>query len=281
MLKSLNIKGKLYQLESPMVMGILNITPDSFFDGGKYSNIDKAISQISEMLDFGVDIIDIGAMSSRPGAKIIDINTEWGRLEPILNQILKVFPELIFSIDTIRAEIAERCIVDYGAAMINDISGGEFDDNMFKLIANTKTPYIIMHMRGTPETMNSKTDYDDIIIDLVTYFSKKVKILRDYGVNDIIIDPGFGFAKSIEQNYLLLNKLQHLEILELPLLIGLSRKSMVWKYLGIKPEDSLSATQVLNTIAILNGANILRVHDVKETMQTIKLIKAYLENANQ
>ena len=269
--KTLNIRGELLLLHKPLVMGILNITPDSFYDGGKFSDIDKVKRGIENMLEEGVDIIDIGAMSSRPGAEMIDEKTEWERLEPVLKLINKYFTKIPFSIDTIRASIAEKSLRDYGAAMINDISAGNIDAKMFDTIAKYNVPYIIMHMRGTSENMQKNTEYGDIINEILYFFSEKINKLNQLGINDIIIDPGFGFSKTIEQNYFLLNNLDKFNVFELPLMAGLSRKSMAWKYLGITPEEALCPTQSLNTIAINKGVNIIRVHDVKPARQLVDM----------
>jgi dihydropteroate synthase len=271
--KFLNLKGDLVSCSNPLIMGILNITPDSFFDGGKHNSIDKAKERINQMLTEGVDIIDIGAMSSRPGAEIISEDEEWNRLEPILNMICKYYPNLKFSVDTFRSNIAEKSYCDFGASIINDISGGELDKNMLTVIARHNIPYILMHLRGNPLTMQKMTNYDDIIKELNLFFSKKINELNKLGVNDIIIDPGFGFAKTIEQNYFLLNNLDKLLIHNTPILVGLSRKSMAWKYLKINPSESLYASQSLNTIALLKGANILRVHDISPTKQLVDIYK--------
>lgn len=270
---TINLRGKLLELDKPIVMGILNITPDSFYDGGKYHKEGNSIDRITQLIEEGADIIDIGAMSSRPGAMLLEPEIEWERLEPHLIKISQKFPDTVFSLDTIHAKNAERAFCDYGISIINDISGGELDRNMFATIAKHNIPYILMHMRGTPKTMKKLTNYDNIIEELLLYFSKKINELNQMGVSDIIIDPGFGFSKTINQNYFLLNHLNSFKIMELPILVGLSRKSMIYKLLNISPAESLNATQVLNTIAVINGANILRVHDVKQAVEMVKIIE--------
>lgn len=268
---TINLKGQLIEFRKPMVMGILNITPDSFYKGSRVSESEDIKARMSKMFEDGADIIDIGAMSSRPGAKIIDEQEEWSRLEPILKTISKNFTDKYFSIDTLSASIAERSVKDFGVSIINDISGGEYDKDMFDTVAKCKVPYIMMHMIGTPENMQQNVNYDSIIDDLILYFSKKISELKNLGVNDIILDPGFGFSKTINQNYKILKQLEKFEILEMPILVGLSRKSMIWKHLNLSAETALNGTSVLNTIALNNGANILRVHDVIEAKQCVEL----------
>ncbi len=268
---TINLKGQLIGFEKSLVMGILNITPDSFYKDSRLSDSENIKDRIDKMFTDGADIIDIGAMSSRPGAKIIDEKEEWSRLEPVLSTISKDFANKHFSIDTLRASIAERSVTEYGISIINDISGGEFDKNMFKAVAKCNVPFIIMHMVGTPDNMQKNVNYESIIDDIILYISDKTQKLKSLGVNDVIIDPGFGFSKTVDQNYFLLNKLEEFKIFELPILAGLSRKSMIWKLLGLKPETALNGTSVLNTIALNNGANILRVHDVVEAKQCVEL----------
>ncbi len=255
-------------------MGVLNLTPDSFYDGGKYKNENEILHQTERMLSDGATFIDLGAYSSRPGADHVTTEEEKRRITPIVSLLTKQFPEALLSIDTFRSEIALACI-DRGAAMINDISAGNLDDQMFETIAKTKVPYIMMHMRGTPQTMKSLEQYDDLLHDMNLYFSEKIALAKQYGINDIIIDPGFGFAKNIAQNFNLLKQLALLNFSETPILAGLSRKSMIYKTLGITASEALNGTTALNTIALLNGASILRVHDVKEAMQCIKLVEMY------
>lgn len=271
--KTLNFKGKLIDLTSPIVMGVLNVTPDSFYDGGRYEK-DAAVllRQAEKILQEGATIIDIGGYSSRPGADPISAEEEKKRTINAIELVSKSFPEAYISVDTFRAEVA-RDAVNAGACMINDISGGNLDDHMFDTVASLQVPYVLMHMRGTPQTMNELNKYDDLIGEITDYFQMKLTQLREKGVADVIIDPGFGFAKTIDQNYELLRKLQDFQILDVPVLAGLSRKSMLYKRLKITADEALNGTTVLNTLAILNGASILRVHDVKEAIQTIKILK--------
>ena len=269
--KTIQLKGEILDLRTPRVLGIINITPDSFFDGSKYQH-EKAILQRAEaILDEGADIIDIGGYSSRPGADDISISEEIRRVVPAIGLILKKFPDAKISIDTFRAEVAEKAI-EAGACMINDISGGELDPAMFETVCKLNVPYILMHMKGNPQNMIHLNQYEDILSEILTYFEKKVYILKESGLKDIIIDPGFGFAKDIQQNFFLLKHLDYFQILGLPLLAGISRKSMIYKTLNIKAEDSLNGTTVLNTVALQNQASFLRVHDVKQAVEAIKLL---------
>lgn len=272
--RTLNVGGKLIDLNSPKVMGILNITPDSFFAGSRSQTDKEIILRTEKMLIDGADFIDIGAYSSRVGAQNISVEEELSRLLPAIKLLKENFPDIILSVDTFRAEVASKAI-DAGAHIINDISGGELDKEMFKIVGELKVPYILMHMKGTPQTMVNLNQYEDLAIDVYTYFFDKVNQLRNLGVNDIILDPGFGFAKNVNQNFSLLKQLEVFYSLELPMLIGLSRKSMIWRTLGIKPEEALNGTSVLNTVALQKGASILRVHDVKEANECIKLMEAY------
>lgn len=253
-------------------MGILNLTPDSFYDGGQYQDELFALKQVEKMLNEGATFIDIGAYSSRPNAVNIDEDEELGRIVPMVELILKEFPETLISIDTFRSKIANECI-KVGASMVNDISAGKLDEMMLETVANLHVPYIMMHMRGTPQTMQKQTDYDNLLKEIIFYFSERMAAARALGIVDLIVDPGFGFAKTIEQNYEILNKLELFKMLELPLLAGLSRKSMAYKPLGLTSKEALNGTTVLNTIALQKGASILRVHDVKEAMECIKLVK--------
>lgn len=277
---TINLRGELKNLETPLVMGILNITPDSFFEGSRHINNKNIARTIKQMFDDGADIIDIGAMSSRPGAEIISEDEEYNRLKPVFETIISDFPDKNFSIDTIRASIAKKAVCDYGFAIINDITGGNFDAQMFATVAECKVPFIVMHMRGNPADMQQLTDYQSITDEIILYFSQIVRPLNNMGVNDIIIDPGFGFSKTIEQNYYLLNKLDTFKILDLPILAGLSRKSMIWKSLNISPSEALNGTSVLNSIALQKGANILRVHDVKEAKEVVHLHSLLKANQN-
>jgi dihydropteroate synthase len=271
-MKQINCNGKLVDLSSAKIMGILNITPDSFFDGGKYNVPIQIISQVEKMLNEGATFIDVGAYSSRPGAKHISEEEELNRILPVIQLLAKEFSDIIISVDTFRSKIAEHCI-DNGASLVNDISAGSMDSNMFITIAKLQVPYIIMHMQGTPKNMQSNPTYNDIVNEVLFYFSKKIVELRDLGVNDIITDVGFGFGKTLEHNYHLLKNLSLFKNLEVPILAGVSRKSMLFKPLNISPKEALNATTSANTIALLNGANILRVHDVKEAMQAIKVVE--------
>jgi dihydropteroate synthase len=267
---TINCKGQIIDLSTPKIMGILNITPNSFYDGGKYSLENNAISQVEKMLIEGATFVDIGAYSSKPNAEFVSEEEELNRIIPVVKAILKEFPETLLSVDTFRSSIAQECI-DNGAALINDISAGNLDEKMIEVIASNNVPYIMMHLRGTPQTMQSQTNYDNIIKEIITYFSDKINKARSFGINDLIIDPGFGFAKTTNQNYEILSNLELFKILELPLLTGVSRKSIIYKTLDISPDEALNGTTVLNTIAITKGATILRVHDVKEAMECVKL----------
>ncbi len=267
---TISCKGKLIDLSSPKVMGILNITPDSFYDGGLY-NDDKAIlNQVERMLNEGATFIDVGAYSSRPNANHISEDEELKRIIPIVELVLKQFPESLLSIDTFNSNVAKQCI-ETGACLINDISAGKLDTNMMSIIADLNVPYIMMHLKGTPQTMQQHINYDDLLKDMLFYFSERIAEARNLGIVDLIIDPGFGFAKTLEQNFELLNKLELLKMIELPILVGLSRKSMIYKTLENSAMEALNGTTALNTIALQNGANILRVHDVKEAVECIKL----------
>lgn len=269
---TINCKGELIDLSSPKVMGILNITPDSFFDGGKYKSDADFLNQTEKMLSEGASFIDVGAYSSRPNAVFVSEEEEIKRLTPIVALLVKEFPEIILSIDTFRAEVAKAAI-DSGAAIINDISAGLLDEKMLQVIADKKVPYIMMHMRGTPQTMTTLTDYEDIVKEMILYFSERIAAARSFGINDIIIDPGFGFAKTIEQNYEVMQKLELFQMLELPLLSAISRKSMIYKVLDTNSQEALNGTTFLNTISLMKGAKILRVHDVKEAVECVTLFE--------
>lgn len=269
---TININGLLMDFSTPKVMGILNLTPDSFYDGGKYNNEVDSLKQTELMISEGADFIDVGAYSSRPNAKNISLTEELNRIKPIIKSLIREFPEVKISVDTFRAEVAEAAIGE-GAVLINDISGGELDQEMFKTVAKLKVPYILMHMKGSPQTMVNESHYTNIVSEVTQYFLKKIKDLRSLGVLDIIIDPGFGFAKTPNQSFELLNNLNLLKILEVPILAGLSRKSMIYKSLNISPENALNGTTAANTIALLKGANMLRVHDVKPALEAIQLVK--------
>lgn len=270
---TINCKGKLIDLSNPKVMGVLNVTPDSFYDGGTYTNKGSILKQVERMLSEGATFIDVGAYSSRPNADHVSEDEELRRILPIIHLILDKFPETLISIDTFRSKIANACI-KAGAALINDISAGKLDDNMLETIAELQVPYIMMHMRGTPQTMQSLTEYDDLVKDILFYFSERITAARDLGIIDIIVDPGFGFAKTLDQNFELLNKLELFKIIEKPILVGVSRKSMIYKTLETSAKHALNGTTVLNTIGLQKGASILRVHDVKEAVECVKLLKS-------
>lgn len=267
---TINCKGILVDLSTPKVMGILNVTPNSFFDGGKYKNETEILSQVEKMLLDGATFIDIGAYSSKPNAEFVSEQEEISRIVPVVDLVLKHYPETLISIDTFRSEVVKASI-ESGAAIINDIAAGNLDEKMFEIIAKYNAPYIMMHMRGNPQTMQTLTDYDDIVKEMLFYFSEKVAKARSFGINDLIIDPGFGFAKTIAQNYEVFQKMELFNMLELPLLVGISRKSMIYKTLGTTIENALNGTTVLNTLALTKGAKILRVHDVKEAMECVTL----------
>ena len=268
---TIDCNSKLLDLSTPAIMGILNLTDDSFYDGGQHNSIKKAILQTEKMLDEGAKIIDIGAYSSRPKAKHISLDEEWQRLEKTLQIINKEFPQAILSVDTFRSEIARRSVHN-GADIINDISAGNLDLEMFDTIAELHVPYIIMHMQGTPQSMQNNPQYNCIEKEVMNFFNTKIKTLQQKGVNNIIIDPGFGFGKTLEHNYLLLNNLEKLHTLELPLLVGISRKSMIYKVLETDAKNSLNGTTAINSLCLIKGASILRVHDVKEAVECVKLI---------
>ncbi|WP_159017857.1 dihydropteroate synthase [Algibacter sp. L3A6] len=270
---TINCKGTLIDLSSPKVMGILNLTPDSFYDGGQYKDEKSILNHTEKMLTEGATFIDIGAYSSRPNADHVSEAEELKRILPIVELLTTTFPEILISIDTFRSEVAKQAI-ETGAALINDISAGKLDDNMLKTVAALHVPYIMMHMCGTPQTMQQHTNYNNLVKDIIFYFSKRLMAAKELGIMDLIVDPGFGFAKTLEQNFQLLNTLELFNILEKPLLVGVSRKSMIYKTLNNTAKEALNGTSVLNTIALLKNASILRVHDVKEAMETIKLVES-------
>lgn len=270
--KKLNINGQLLNLSAPLVMGILNVTPDSFYSGSRKQTESDIEERIQTILKEGGTMIDVGGYSSRPNAEEVSAEEEMTRLSAALKIIQKNYSAVPVSVDSFRADVARRCVEQYGVAMINDISAGEMDARMFETVASLRVPYIMMHMRGTPSTMQKYTGYTDMMEDIMMYFSRKIRELRLLGVADVVIDPGFGFSKTLEQNFILMNKLSDFAVFELPLLVGVSRKSMIYKTLNCSPEESLSGTITLNTVALQNGANILRVHDVKAAADTIKII---------
>ena len=269
--QTINIKGNLIGLETPLVMGIVNITPDSFYKGSRKQSEKEVVERVQQIIDQGGTIIDIGGQSTAPTSIMQTAKEELERITPALSLIQREFPDAILSIDTFYAEVAKTVVEKYGVAMVNDISGGQIDEKMFATVAELKVPYILMHMRGTPQTMQKLTDYDNLIEDIIYYFSEKIAHLNSLGVNDIIVDPGFGFSKTLEQNFELMAYIKYFHIFDTPLLVGISRKSMTYKPLGTNAEGSLNATTVLNTYALQSGANILRVHDVKEAVECIKL----------
>lgn len=272
MKKTLNIAGKLLDLSTPQVMGILNVTPDSFFSGSRVLQIEDAYKKADKMLSEGASMLDIGGHSTRPGADAVSEEEELNRVLPVVEMLRKRFPEAIISIDSFRASVARKSI-EAGAHIINDIAGGNLDPLMFEAVAELNVPYILMHSRGTPQTMKELNQYDDLVTDVLRELQAKIYQLRQLGVKDIVADMGFGFAKNADQNYVLLRELQAFEALGVPLLVGVSRKSMIWRKLDITPDQSLNGTTALNTVAILNGANILRVHDVKEAIEVVKLVR--------
>lgn len=268
---TINCKGNLIDLSTPKVMGILNITPDSFYDGGKYKDAVGILNQVEKMLQDGATFIDVGAYSSKPGAEYVSEIEELNRLLPVIELIVKTFPEALLSVDTFRSKVAEKAVAN-GVAIVNDISAGMLDEKMLETVAHLQVPYIMMHMKGTPQTMQSFTTYENLVKEMMFYFSERIRKARSFGLNDLIVDPGFGFAKTLEQNYELLQKLAYFRILELPLLVGLSRKSMIYKLLEISSNEALNGTSILNTIALQKGASILRVHDVKEAVECVTLL---------
>lgn len=269
---TINCGGTLINLSQPLIMGIVNITPDSFYKGSRYQNEESIFLRVQQIIDEGGSIIDIGGYSSRPNADNISVEEEIKRLSLALTIIKKHYPNAILSIDTFRSEVVETIYNKFGAFIVNDISAGELDADMFKTVGHLKLPYIAMHMKGTPQTMLHETQYNDLINDVIAYFVDKVKRLIDVGVHDIILDPGYGFSKNIDQNYELLARLDEFNIFELPLLVGISRKSMIYKLLDTTPTEALNGTTVLNTIALQKGADILRVHDVKQAVECIKIV---------
>jgi len=268
----INCKGRLIDLSVPKIMGILNITLDSFYDGGRRTSLEEHLAQAERMLLEGADFIDIGSYSSRPGAKDISEEEELQRILPVVEALVEKFPDIVISIDTFRSEVARQS-VEAGAAIINDISAGNLDDKMMETVAQLQVPYIMMHMRGNPTTMKDLNQYEDLTQDVLSYFSEKIDLARKLGINDLIIDPGFGFSKNIPQNFELLSHLELFGNLNLPILSGLSRKSLIYKTFNTTPQEALNGTTVLNTVSLMKGAHILRVHDVKEAVECVKLIE--------
>lgn len=268
--KTLNCNGKLISIEQPLVMGILNVTPDSFFDGGKYQNEKAVLDRAEQILNEGGNIIDVGGMSSRPNAEIIDVDEELQRVIPVIEKLSTTFPEAIISIDTVQSEVANRAC-EAGASMINDISGGNIDNAIFDAAIKNKVPYILMHIQGTPKNMQDNPKYENVVLEILDYFIEKIGKLREKEMIDIIVDPGFGFGKSIDHNYQILKKLHIFKMLEVPIMVGLSRKSMIYKVLETDAQNALNGTTALHMIALQQGARLLRVHDVKEAVETVKL----------
>ena len=267
---NINIRGRLFDLSKPKVMGILNLTPDSFYDGGVHNEINKIEDHVNKMVNDGMDILDIGGYSSKPGAKNISVDEELSRVIPILKHIRKIFPELVISIDTFRSKIASASINE-GADIINDISGGTLDKNMMSIVAKNNCPYILMHMQGNPQNMQNDPSYENVTLEIIQYLAQRIKIAHDNNIVDIIVDPGFGFGKTLEHNFEILNNLEKFNVLDTPILAGFSRKSMIYKTLKTSSEKALNGTSSLNTIALTKGAKILRVHDVKEAKECIIL----------
>ncbi|SFE89456.1 dihydropteroate synthase [Thermoflexibacter ruber] len=269
--KTLQVKGDLLDLSTPLVMGILNNTPDSFYDGGKYNNLKSISERAEKMLIEGATFLDIGGYSTRPNAEDISVKEELSRVLPVIKEINRLFPQSYISIDTFRAEVAKAAVQE-GACIINDISGGQLDEKMFATVSQLQVPYILMHSRGTPQTMSQMTSYNHILEDLIFYFQDRLHTLKQLSCKDIIVDLGFGFAKTIEQNHFLLHHLPYFKVLNCPILVGVSRKSMIFKKLGIGSQEALNGTTALHALAVKNGASILRVHDVKEAIEVIKLL---------
>lgn len=267
---NINIRGRLFDLSKPKVMGILNLTPDSFYDGGVHNEINKIENHVNKMVNDGMDILDIGGYSSKPGAKNISVDEELSRVIPILKHIRKIFPELVISIDTFRSKIASASLNE-GADIINDISGGTLDKNMMSIVAKNNCPYILMHMQGNPQNMQNDPSYENVTLEIIQYLAQRIKIAHDNNIVDIIVDPGFGFGKTLEHNFEILNNLEKFNVLDTPILAGFSRKSMIYKTLKTSSEKALNGTSSLNTIALTKGAKILRVHDVKEAKECIIL----------
>lgn len=268
---TINVKGKLLDLSHPVVMGILNVTPDSFYQNSRKQTENDIVKRVGQIISEGGTIIDIGGQSSNPKSSLLSAEEELERLKPALTAINREFPEAILSVDTFYGKVAEICVNEYGVTIINDISGGEIDKNMFETVARLKVPYVLMHMRGTPQTMSALTDYNNLLQDIFYYFSEKTAHLRQMGVNDLIIDPGFGFSKTLDQNYELMAALRGFKIFDAPILAGISRKRMIYNLTESSADESLNGTTVLNTFALQNGANILRVHDVKAAVEAIRI----------
>ncbi|CAA6799711.1 MAG: Dihydropteroate synthase (EC [uncultured Aureispira sp.] len=274
---TINCRGTLLDLSSPVVMGILNITPDSFYEGSRMKTEDQVRAQVEKMLEEGAQIIDIGGVSSRPGADFVSVDEELSRVVPIINLLTKCYPEALLSIDTYRAKVAKESI-DAGIHLMNDISASSIDEGLLDVVAAGKVPYVLMHMKGTPQDMQQQASYDSVVVEVMDFFLKKIALLKSKGIQDIIIDPGFGFGKTIEHNYQLLNHLSVYKALEMPILAGISRKSMIWKVLKNTPQEALQGTTALHVIALQNGANLLRVHDVRPAVEAIQLMQVLADN---
>ena len=272
---TLNVRGRLLDLSKPQVMGILNVTPDSFYAGSRMETEEAVRRRVRQIIAEGGSMIDVGAYSSRPGAADVSAEEEMERLRRGMSIVREEAPEIPVSVDTFRADVAKMAVEELGVDIINDISGGELDKEMFKTVAKLGVPYILMHMKGTPQTMQQAPHYEDLMKEVMLYFAEKVQQLRDLGQKDIVLDPGYGFAKTIDHNYELLKHQEMLEVFELPLLVGVSRKSMIYRFLGSSPEEALNGTTVLNTLALQKGANILRVHDVKEAVEVVRLVEKF------
>lgn len=275
----INVNGSLLDLSQPRVMGILNVTPDSFYAGSRTQTEAEIVRRVKQIVSEEAAIIDIGAYSSRPNADNVSAREEMERLRMGLKILFEIQPDAVVSVDTFRADVARMCVEEYGVAIINDIAAGEMDANMFHTVAALNVPYIMMHMQGTPQSMQQHPHYDNLLKEVFLYFARKVQQLRDLGVKDIILDPGFGFGKTMEHNYELLSHLEEFRIFELPLLVGVSRKSMIYRLLDITPQEALNGTTVLDTICLLKGADILRVHDVKEAVETVRIVQAMRNNS--
>lgn len=273
---TINVGGKLLDLSEPQVMGILNVTPDSFYSASRKNTEQEIADRVNAILAEGGSMVDIGAYSSRPGADDVSAQEEMNRLRGGLKILRSIAPDAVVSVDTFRADVAKMCVEEYGVQIINDISGGELDNRMFNTVAELGVPYILMHMKGDPQTMQNGPHYDDLLTEMLQYFGSKVQQLHELGVKDVILDPGFGFAKTLEHNYELMNRMQDLQVLQLPMLVGVSRKSMIYRLLGTSPEEALNGTSVLNTLALLKGASILRVHDVKAATEVVQIVKKML-----
>ena len=278
---SLNLKGQLVTIDHPWVMGIVNVTPDSFYSGSRVTDEQTLIERVQAMIADGVDVVDVGACSTRPGSESVDAQGEMDRLEWALAVIRRVAPDMILSVDTYRSAVARRCVEQWGVDIINDISGGTLDEKMFQTVADLRVPYVLMHMRGTPETMSRLTDYDNVAADVLEWMARRIDEMRQIGVSDIIADPGFGFAKTVEQNFELLSRLEAFHALEAPLLVGVSRKRMIYTPLDCDADHALNGTTVVNTIALMQGAHILRVHDVRAAVEAVKLVTQLRQGITQ